>query len=171
MNLNKRDEKHKYRSDYKEFDYKIPSIELDFLIENQKINVITKYKLIKKNLNTNKIVLKGYEIYLDKIYLNEKLLEKNEYILNNYELTINGINEETAILQIESSISIKNKNDLLGIYESNNIITTQCEAEGFRRIAFHPDRPDILSKYSVRIIADKEKYPILLSNGKSIGSI
>ena len=54
------------------------------------------------------------------------------------------------------------------MYESNGIITTQCEAEGFRKICFHPDRPDILSKYIVRIEADKEKYPVLLSNGNLI---
>ena len=51
------------------------------------------------------------------------------------------------------------------MYESNGIITTQCEAEGFRRITYYPDRPDILSKYKVRIEASKIDYPLLLSNG------
>ena len=54
------------------------------------------------------------------------------------------------------------------MYESNGIITTQCEAEGFRRISFHSDRPDILSKYTVRIEADKNDYPVLLSNGNIV---
>ena len=54
------------------------------------------------------------------------------------------------------------------MYESNGIITTQCEAEGFRRISFHSDRPDILSKYTVRIEADKNDYPVLLSNGNVV---
>ena len=54
------------------------------------------------------------------------------------------------------------------MYESNGIITTQCEAEGFRRISFHADRPDILSKYTVRIEADKNDYTVLLSNGNVV---
>ena len=54
------------------------------------------------------------------------------------------------------------------MYESNGIITTQCEAEGFRRISYNSDRPDILSKYRVRIEANKEDYPVLLSNGNLI---
>ena len=54
------------------------------------------------------------------------------------------------------------------MYESNGIITTQCEAEGFRRISFNSDRPDILSKYTVRIEADKNDYPVLLSNGNIV---
>ena len=54
------------------------------------------------------------------------------------------------------------------MYESNGIITTQCEAEGFRRISYHSDRPDILSKYTVRIEADKNDYPVLLSNGNVV---
>ena len=54
------------------------------------------------------------------------------------------------------------------MYVSNGIITTQCEAEGFRRISFHSDRPDILSKYTVRIEADKNDYPVLLSNGNIV---
>ena len=48
------------------------------------------------------------------------------------------------------------------------MLTTQCEAEGFRRITFHPDRPDVLSCFRVRIEADRERYPVLLSNGNAI---
>ena len=54
---------------------------------------------------------------------------------------------------------------LEGLYLSSGMLTTQCEAEGFRRICFHPDRPDVLSRYTVRIEADRTLYPILLSNG------
>ena len=54
------------------------------------------------------------------------------------------------------------------MYLSGDILTTQCEAEGFRRITFHPDRPDVLSKYKVCIQADRNRFPILLSNGNQI---
>jgi len=56
----------------------------------------------------------------------------------------------------------------MGLYESNGILCTQCEAEGFRSITFFPDRPDILSRYSVKLIADEKKFPVLLSNGNLV---
>ena len=59
---------------------------------------------------------------------------------------------------------------LEGLYASGGMLTTQCEAEGFRRITFHPDRPDVLSRYRVRIEAERERYPVLLSNGNLISA-
>src|SRR3546814_8249318 len=56
----------------------------------------------------------------------------------------------------------------MGLYASNSMLCTQCEAEGFRRITFHPDRPDVLSRYKVRMAGDKAAFPILLSNGNCI---
>jgi len=83
-------------------------------------------------------------------------------------LKIKNINKDNFILKIEGIIKPKENTSLLGMYESNGIITTQCEAEGFRRISFHSDRPDILSKYTVRIEANKNDYPVLLSNGNVV---
>ena len=59
---------------------------------------------------------------------------------------------------------------LMGLYLSGGILCTQCESEGFRRITFHPDRPDVLSRYRVRMSADKARFPILLANGNLIAS-
>ena len=160
--------KYKFRNDYRLFDYEIPSIKLNFVIEKNKVSVISEYKLIKRNLKTKKIVLKGIDIKLEEICLNNKSLNKSGYSLNNEELIIRGINKKVSSLKIKCSIIPRDNTNLLGMYESNEIITTQCEAEGFRRIAFHPDRPDILSKYTVRIIANKNNYPTLLSNGNLI---
>ena len=56
----------------------------------------------------------------------------------------------------------------MGLYESGGILCTQCEAEGFRRITFFPDRPDVLSKYHVRMEADAQRFPVLLSNGNRV---
>ena len=58
----------------------------------------------------------------------------------------------------------------MGLYESGGMLCTQCEAEGFRRITLFPDRPDVLSRYRVRMIADKARYPVLLSNGDPVAS-
>ena len=154
--------------DYKVFDYEIPNIFLDFIIEEEMVTVKTKLKLIKKNKNIKNLILDGIGIYLKKLYLDETLLENKHYSTESKTLIINNINKEIFTLTIIGIIKPKENISLLGMYESNGIITTQCEAEGFRRITYHSDRPDILSKYRVRIEANKQDYPVLLSNGNII---
>ena len=146
--------------DYKVFDYEIPEIFLDFVIKKNAVNVTTKLKLVKKNKNTKNLILDGTEILIKKIFIDDSLLEEEEdYKQQKNNLTIENINKDNFLLKIEGIIQPKENTSLLGMYESNGIITTQCEAEGFRRISFHSDRPDILSKYTVRIEADKNDYP------------
>ncbi len=155
-------------NDYRLFDYEIPDIFLNFIIQEQKVIVQTELKLIKKNTNTNTLTLNGIDIFLEKIYLDKCLLEEKYYSIHKNKLEIKKITKETFTLKIVGIIKPKENVSLLGMYESNGIITTQCEAEGFRRISYHSDRPDILSKYRVRIEANKEDYPVLLSNGNLI---
>mgnify|MGYP001285848997 CR=1 FL=1 len=157
--------------DYKPLEYSIPEIYLNIIINNNNnVIVISELNIIKENEFTNKIILKGKDIVINKIFLNSIELNKNSYQKKEDELCIKKVINKKNILRIESSINPLNNTSLLGMYESNGIITTQCEAEGFRKICFHPDRPDILSKYTVRIEADREKYPVLLSNGNYISS-
>ena len=151
--------------DYKSFDYEIPNIFLDFVIEDTRVIVKTELKLIKKNINVNSLILDGVNIFVEKIYLDESLLVENNYSIQKNRLLIKAKLKETFTLKIVGTIKPKENFSLLGMYESNGIITTQCEAQGFRRISYHCDRPDILSKYKVRIEANKEEYPVLLSNG------
>ena len=151
--------------DYKPFDYFIPEIYLNIIIEDNIVKVLSELKFIKTNPNTREISLKGKDINIEKIYLDEIELKDESYLKKDDYLLIKNIYKEKVILRIESTIQPKKNTSLLGMYESNGIITTQCEAEGFRKICFHPDRPDILSKYLVRVESDKNKYPVLLSNG------
>jgi aminopeptidase N len=80
------------------------------------------------------------------------------------------INADEAVVTIEVEISPAANTQLMGLYESSAMLCTQCEAEGFRRITPFPDRPDVLSRYKVRMSADKARYPVLLSNGDPVGS-
>ena len=155
--------------DYKVFDYEIPEIFLDFVIKKNFVNVTTKLKLVKKNKNTRNLILDGTDILIKKIFIDDSLLEEEEdYKQQKNNLKIKNIKKDNFLLKIEGRIKPKENTSLLGMYESNGMITTQCEAEGFRRISFHADRPDILSKYTVRIEADKNDYPVLLSNGNVV---
>ena len=157
-------------SDYQPYPFDIPTIYLEFSIENNYVEVISTMKVIPKNISSKDLILKGINIQLEKIYLNDLLLPPQDYQFNDSELTIKSIPEELFEIKIFSKINPFTNTSLEGLYLSCDILTTQCEAEGFRRISFHPDRPDVLSRYKVRIEADINKYPVILSNGNKISS-
>ena len=165
---NKKGLKYTYLSEYRIPEFTIPKINLNFVIEKDFIKVTAELSILKNNINKDILTFKGTDIKVLNIYKDEKILKENEFSIEKDKLLISTGNKNNFVIKIESLIYPKSNNSLLGIYESNNIITTQCEAEGFRRICFHPDRPDILSKYMVRIEANKDLYPVLLSNGNLI---
>ncbi|MBK17046.1 MAG: aminopeptidase N [Prochlorococcus sp. SP3034] len=167
---NKIDFKYTYLSDYRFPDFIIPNIYLEFIIDKKFIKVNAELSIIKNQNNNDILNLKGSDITLLNIFKDGKKLKENEFWIEKEKLLISAKDKANFVLRIESLIYPKSNNSLLGIYESNKIITTQCEAEGFRRICFHPDRPDLLSKYKVRIEADKILYPVLLSNGNLISA-
>jgi aminopeptidase N len=76
---------------------------------------------------------------------------------------------DRATVETEVRISPRANTQLMGLYESGGILCTQCEAEGFRRITPFPDRPDVLTRFRVKMIAHKALYPVLLSNGDPVG--
>ena len=77
---------------------------------------------------------------------------------------------ESHTIEVETLIAPSANTQLMGLYASNGMLCTQCEAEGFRRITFFPDRPDVLSRYRVRMRADKATFPVLLSNGDCVAT-
>jgi aminopeptidase N len=113
------------------------------------------------------IVLHGEEIELVQMRLNGKLLSAGDYDLTASSLTIRSAPAE-VVLEIETICAPVENTTLSGLYVSNGNFFTQCEAEGFRRITFFPDRPDVMAKYTVMLRADKAAYPVLLSNGNLI---
>ena len=152
-------------SDYVEYPFLIPSIYLDFDIGTNYV-VVQSLMIIKpKKKESSKLVLKGNQIKLLSISINGKELKLPEYSISDKGLIIHSPPVSEFELKIRSQIDPFRNTSLEGLYLSSGMLTTQCEAEGFRRICFHPDRPDVLSRYTVRIEADRTLYPILLSNG------
>lgn len=96
-------------------------------------------------------------------------LTDEEYILADDLLTIKNVPEDTFILEIVTKVFPQNNKSLMGLYQSNGNLFTQCEPEGFREITYYFDRPDVMSKFSTTIVADKEAFPVLLSNGNKVG--
>ncbi len=151
--------------DYVEYPYLIPSIYLDFDIGTDDV-VVQSLMIIKPKLKkSSKLILQGKKIKLLSILINGNELKSDEYSVSDNDLIIDCPPLSEFELKIKSQINPFNNTSLEGLYLSSGMLTTQCEAEGFRGICYHPDRPDVLSKYTVRIEADSTLYPILLSNG------
>jgi aminopeptidase N len=120
-----------------------------------------------KSRGSHDIVLHGEEIELVQLRMNGKLLAPTEYKIDGSTLTIAKAPAK-AVLEIETLCAPVQNTSLSGLYVSNGNFFTQCEAEGFRRITYFPDRPDVMAKYTVMLRADKAAYPVLLSNGNLI---
>ncbi len=94
--------------------------------------------------------------------------ERADYRLQDERLSIENVPAEVFALEIETRLRPHENKSLMGLYESGGNLYTQCEPEGFRKITFYPDRPDVMSKFTTTIIADKKRYPVLLSNGNQV---
>jgi aminopeptidase N len=114
------------------------------------------------------LVLMGVALTLEEICLDGAPLAATEMELHDDRLVLTQPPPRPFLLEIRVRIHPHDNGTLEGLYVSGGLFTTQCEAEGFRRITFHPDRPDVLSRFRVRIEADRQACPVLLSNGNCL---
>ncbi len=158
-------------------DYKIPNYLIDHVdlsIElGEEETLVTAQLSVWKNPKAGEtahhLILEGADQKLLSLKINENALTASQYQLEENFLTLFNVPSQ-FLLEIKTAIKPQHNESLSGLYQSRHIFCTQCESEGFRRITYFLDRPDILSQYSVRIVADKKKYPILLSNGELVES-
>jgi aminopeptidase N len=111
--------------------------------------------------------LPGQNLELKAVRVDGVELGPDDYQLDAEKLLLTGL-AEGAIVEIETVINPQANTALEGLYVSGNMFCTQCEAEGFRRITFFPDRPDVMARYTTTLVADKARYPVLLSNGNVV---
>ncbi len=155
-------------TDYSPYPFRIPSIELDFVVEDKYVNISSSMQVEPVSDTPVPLMLKGVDLELKAIALNDSPLPTDAYSLTTTELILHQPPAHPFELKISCQINPFSNTSLEGLYTSEHMLTSQCEAEGFRRICFHPDRPDVLSRYLVRIEADRALYPVLLSNGNLI---
>lgn len=115
------------------------------------------------------LMLDGEALQFISVKLNGNLLTEDQYIVSENALIIHEVGDKFE-LEIENTIEPQNNTQLSGLYRSSTLFCTQCEAEGFRRITYYLDRPDVLSLFTTTICADKTAYPVLLSNGNQVGA-
>lgn len=113
------------------------------------------------------LLLHGEELDLRQLRMNGRALTKDEYQRDADTLQIPNAPDRVT-LEIETCLCPQANTSLMGLYVSNGNFFTQCEAEGFRKITYFPDRPDVMARYKVMLRADRKKYPVLLSNGNLI---
>ncbi|MFM8525501.1 MAG: aminopeptidase N [Cyanobacteriota bacterium] len=114
------------------------------------------------------LVLQGLDLELLKLRIDGLDPAAEAYHHEPDGLTLWAPPQRPFVLETVVRIHPSRNTTLEGLYASGGLLTTQCEAEGFRRITFHPDRPDLLSRFQVRIEADRDTYPVLLSNGNGV---
>ncbi|MHA4867676.1 aminopeptidase N [Duganella sp. PWIR1] len=157
-----------YRKDYTPPAYLVDTVELGFDLSPARTVVANRVTMSHNPASRSRdIVLHGEEIELVQLRLNGQLLSVGDYQLTSSMLTI-PTTADHVVLEIETICAPVENTTLSGLYVSNNSFYTQCEAEGFRRITYFPDRPDVMAKYTVMLRADKAAYPVLLSNGNLI---
>lgn len=156
----------KYRHDYRAPEYLISDIDLTFDLDAAK-TVVTAESKISRHAAASDVPLRldGEDLTLVSLLVNGQ--PWSDYKEENNQLAIGGLPEHFT-LTIVNEISPAANTALEGLYQSGEALCTQCEAEGFRHITWYLDRPDVLARFTTKIIADKAKYPFLLSNGNRV---
>ena len=151
-------------ADYKPWPFDLPTVDLDVQIQSDHV-VVTSHLSLEPRQAGSPLVLQGVDLELLSIAIDGAALSASEWTIDQSTLRIDQPPERAFVLTTSCRLQPERNSSLEGLYASEGMLTTQCEAEGFRRIAFHPDRPDVLSRWTVRIEADKVRCPVLLSNG------
>ena len=157
-------------SDYRVPDYLVDTVDLDVALSRHATRVRSKL-LVRPNAEGRAgvpLVFDGDELALRSARLDGNLLQAGDYAVTPDSFTLFAPPPKPFTLEFETELDPTENLKLMGIYRSGSAYCTQCEAEGFRRITYFPDRPDVLSVYTVRIEAERADAPVLLSNGNPI---
>src|SRR5690606_26195632 len=152
--------------------YLIDTVDLDFVLDPTRTRVLSRLEMRPNPQATTKkaqpLSLDGESLELGEVRLDGKTLGASDYKVTDRHLILPRVPRKPFTLEIETFIDPEANKALQGLYRSRGIYCTQCEAEGFRRITYFLDRPDVLAVYTTRIEADAEEAPVLLSNGNPV---
>lgn len=157
-----------YLKDYKKSAFQLQKIDLDIELYEDRALITSEMKILKQG-DATELRLDGIALELVSIAINSENLESDQFEVNENYLVIKKV-PDNFDLKIKNIIKPQENTSLSGLYKSNKMFCTQCEAEGFRRITYYLDRPDVMTTFTTTIHADKTKYPVLLANGNLIKS-
>ena len=155
--------------DYTPPAFLIDGVEMYVRLEQHKTTVITTLQMRRNPHATadGPLVLDGEQLKLNWVSLDNAVLADDAYSVDDKTLTIHQTPQQFTV-QTEVEIHPENNTSLEGLYKSSGNFCTQCEAQGFRKITYYLDRPDVMSEFTTTVEADREKYPVLLSNGNPV---
>jgi aminopeptidase N len=160
--------------DYRVPDFLIDSTELHFALHEDRTVVRSKLALRRNPALPNDeadapLRLQGSGLLLRTVRIDGRLLGAEEYQVDAEQLTVADVPRQ-FVFECETEIKPQENTSLEGLYKSRTMFCTQCEAEGFRKITYFLDRPDVMSVFTVTIDAERARYPVLLSNGNLVAS-
>jgi aminopeptidase N len=159
------------RKDYLPPEFTVNYVSLDFnIVSETQVEIITLLEISRLDSSATNLRLNGSKfLKLEELRINDILVSSDGYSFSKDDLIIPILfNEQYFSLRTKVLVNPLGNKTLEGLYASSSIITTQCEAEGFRKITYHMDRPDVLAIYNVTITAPVVEFPVLLSNGNLI---
>ncbi|MCA1941480.1 MAG: aminopeptidase N, partial [Caenispirillum bisanense] len=153
-------------SEYAPYPFRVDSLALAFDLDPAKTRVQATLRLTRTGEAAD-LELHGEDMTLVSVALDGETLPAERYAAGDGKLVVRGV-PDAFTLEVVTEIAPAENTKLEGLYVSDGMFCTQCEAEGFRRITYFPDRPDVMTRYTVTLRADKAAYPVLLSNGNRI---
>jgi aminopeptidase N len=162
--------KKNFLKDYKKPQFKLNYVELEFKLDKKETQVNSVLSFTKLDKSANILELFGEDLKYSSIKINDILQVTNkDFILyeDKIELKTDNFNDNFNV-KVSVTNFPESNTKLSGLYQSGDILVTQNEPEGFRRITYFPDRPDMMTKFKTKIIANKNEFPLLLSNGNLI---
>ena len=157
----------RYLSDYSPALFSLKTVNLTVELDDTSTKVINEMMVSRQGEHNQKITLDGEQLTLLSVAINDKDLSVDEYQQSDNSLSIQT-EEDNFTLTVITQINPVDNTSLEGLFKSGDAFCTQCEAEGFRRISYYLDRPDVMAIFTTKVIADKTLYPYLLSNGNKI---
>ncbi len=159
-----------YLKDYSPPPHFVDHVDLRFELGEESTEVNAQLQVRQNPLvNNSSMVLNGHNLELKSLSVNGVALSNKGYSCDENVLVIYDLPARCTI-HVTTLIEPQRNTSLMGLYQSRGVFITQCEAEGFRKITFFPDRPDVMATYTTTIVADRQRYPVLLSNGNPIAS-
>ena len=158
-----------YLKDYQPPVFQISDVSLTFELSPQQTRVTAISQVQRHSTGNDALVLNGEDLVLESVAINGQVLSDGFYTISDNHLTITSLPDQFE-LTIVTTINPLTNTKLEGLYVSDGAFCTQCEAQGFRRITYYLDRPDVMAVFTTKVIADKAQYPFLLSNGNKVDS-
>ncbi len=159
-----------YRKDYQPPEFLIDQVDLRFELDPDQTSVearLTMHRNPAATRGDGNLRLQGEQLELERIAINGNPLTPAEYRVDQESLTLHRVPDR---FRLETRVRIypRLNTSLEGLYQSGDMLCTQCEAEGFRRMTYFLDRPDVMARYRTTLVADKRRFPVLLSNGNRV---